>query len=375
MRNHEPVPRFFLTLVVAATTLLVAVLIPLLNELLLAAVLVGALWPLQQWLSRRLRDRRRIAAASLTVAIILLVLGPLATLVSLLIRDGSDAVRFVSETVSGERVSDFLSWLPQSIREAFTRVLAQLPKNLDELLALAGAYRGETVAAVSAAVSATGSLLFHASLMLIAFYFLLVRGDELVNWLDAMSPLGSGQTRELLTMFRKVSFATIVAATITAAAQAIAALIGYYITQVPSPIFFAAVTFFLAFIPAIGAAVVCLAAALLLLATGHPYMAMFLAAWGIFVVGLVDNLLKPLLVRRGMEIHSAIVFFSLLGGLAAFGAIGLLVGPLAISFFLALVRIYQRDFAPAPDRIDNTPEPGTNRIVGSNGGRRYLQET
>jgi predicted PurR-regulated permease PerM len=60
----------------------------------------------------------------------------------------------------------------------------------------------------------------------------------------------------------------------------------------------------------------------------------------------VDNLVKPLLIRRGLEIHGAIVFFSLIGGLTTFGAIGLLVGPLVVGLFLAVLRIYHRDYAP-----------------------------
>jgi predicted PurR-regulated permease PerM len=96
-------------------------------------------------------------------------------------------------------------------------------------------------------------------------------------------------------------------------------------------------------------------AAMLLLVTGHPYMALFLALWGLVVVGLVDNLVKPLLIRRGLEIHGGIVFFALIGGLATFGAIGLLIGPLAIAFFLALLRMYHRDYTPEDPRLPATP--------------------
>jgi predicted PurR-regulated permease PerM len=137
--------------------------------------------------------------------------------------------------------------------------------------------------------------------------------------------------------------------------QAVAALVGYLIARVPSPYFFALLTFFVAFIPAIGAAVVCLFAALLLLVPGHPYMALFLAVWGLAVVGLVDNLVKPLLIKRGLEIHGAIVFFSLIGGLAMFGAIGLLLGPLIVSLFLAVVRMYHRDYSPADPHVPAVP--------------------
>jgi predicted PurR-regulated permease PerM len=78
-------------------------------------------------------------------------------------------------------------------------------------------------------------------------------------------------------------------------------------------------------------------------------MSLFLALWGVVVVGLVDNVIKPLLIKAGMEMRSAVVFFSLIGGLAAFGAIGLIVGPLVVALFLALLRIYRRDFKLQPD--------------------------
>jgi predicted PurR-regulated permease PerM len=143
--------------------------------------------------------------------------------------------------------------------------------------------------------------------------------------------------------------------------QTVAALIGYLIARVPVPFFFAAVTFFLALIPAIGAAVVCVVAALLLLATGHPVAALVLAIWGIVVVGLSDNVIKPLLVKRGMHMHGAIVFFALLGGLAAFGAVGLLLGPLIVAFFLAVLRIYERDYGRPSDRPGDPGTPPQNK--------------
>jgi predicted PurR-regulated permease PerM len=142
---------------------------------------------------------------------------------------------------------------------------------------------------------------------------------------------------------------------VTSAVQAAAALIGYLIARVPSPMFFACLTFFVAFIPAVGAASVCLVAAALLLITGHTYMAIFLAIWGVVVVGLIDNVIKPLLIRGGMEIHGGVVFFALIGGLAAFGGIGLLVGPLVVAMFLALLRMYHRDFSPDDTKVLDVP--------------------
>jgi predicted PurR-regulated permease PerM len=115
-------------------------------------------------------------------------------------------------------------------------------------------------------------------------------------------------------------------------------------------VFFAGVTFFVAFIPAVGAGSACLGVALMLFVTGHAYAALFLALWALVVVALVDNLIKPLLIKHGMEMRGAVVFFSLIGGLAAFGAVGLLLGPLVVALFLALLRMYERDFRQTAPR-------------------------
>jgi predicted PurR-regulated permease PerM len=344
--------RFFLLLLAAAAVLLAAVVRPLASPLFLAAVLAGVLWPLQIGLTRRVGKHRAIAAGALVVAVVLLLVGPLVALSTVVVKEAADGLRFLLETVRSEGVAGLLEKLPPSIHHLVDRGIQALPRepdaSLDETIQKQVSARGGTAAAaVGAAVAATGSLVVQAVMMLIALYFLLIDGDALVDWIDGVSPLRRGQTRELMTEFKKVSYAVIVSTVITAGVQALAALIGYFIARVPHPIFFAGLTFLVAFIPAVGAASVCLAAALLIYATGHPYMAIFLALWGFLVVGLVDNVVKPLLVRSGMQMRGAVVFFALVGGLGAFGTVGLLIGPLAVAFFLALLRIYQRDFRAA----------------------------
>lgn len=352
---EQRVPRFFLALMIIAIVLMALVARPIVTELLLAVVLAGMLWPLQEWLSGRFRGRRSLAAGILTFGVVILLVGPVATIVTMVIRDAGDAVTFVSDAARSDDVAKLIDYLPSGAREPVREAIDKMPSDLS---AAAGYFKGEETEALSTAkrvVTATGSFVFHGVLMLIALFFLLVNGRAVVRWLDSASPLGSGQTQELLETFRKVSVAVIASAAITAAVQAIAALVGYLITRVPNPFFFTLVTFFMAFIPAVGAAVVCLFAASLLLVTGHPYMAIVLAAWGLLVVGLVDNLVKPLLIRRGLEIHGGVVFFSLIGGLATFGAIGLLIGPLSVAFFLALLRMYHRDYSPEKPSLPTTP--------------------
>jgi predicted PurR-regulated permease PerM len=349
MPTEQPVPRFFLALTVAATVLLGMVIFPVARELFLAAVLAGVLWRPQQWLAKHLRGHRALAASIVTVIIAVVIVGPVATLATYVIRDGSDTLRFVASTAASDDFTALMAHLPAGARDVVTDGIARVPADLGEALGLVSAANGTAFASAGATAA------LHGAFMLIALFSLLVSGDELVNWLDSAAPLAPGQTRALLAEFKRVSFAVIVSTLITAAVQAFAALVGYLIARVPNALFFTMTTFLFAFVPAIGAGVICLIAAALLVVTGHPYMAIFLAAWGVVVVGLSDNLVKPLLIKRGMDLHGAVVFFALVGGIASFGAIGLLLGPLVVALFLALVRMYHADFSPELKRIPAVP--------------------
>jgi predicted PurR-regulated permease PerM len=349
MTSDQAAGRFFFLLLLVSVVLVALVAQPIATALFTAAVLAGVIWPVHERLSRRVRNHRGLSAGLFVLGVVILLVGPLVAFSAFAIKEVSEGVKFLSETLRSEGTAGLLDRLPPMARRLADRAIELLPgagggnigKSVQHQVTAQG---GKAVVALGAAISATGSLVFQAVMMLIAFYFLLMEGDKLVGWLDEVSPLKPGQTRELLAEFKKVSFAVVVSSVITSGVQAVAALIGYFIAQVPHPIFFAGVTFFAAFIPAVGAGMVCLVAALLLYVSGHPYAALFLVPWGLIVVGLVDNLVKPFLIKAGMEMHGAVVFFALVGGISAFGSVGLLLGPLAVALFLTLLRMYQRDF-------------------------------
>jgi len=343
--------RFFFMLLAAAAVLMALVMRPMASALFLAAVLAGVLWPAHRWLTARLGGRRTLSGAAFVLAVVVALLVPVAGFSAFAIKEGTEGARYVSKTVKDGGAVALVDRLPAPISRLIKKGLDKLSDEQERDLAggvqeKLSAQGGKAAAAVGATLSATGAFLFQAVMMLIAFYFLLLQGDQLVAWVDDLSPLKRGQTRELLAEFKKVSYAVLLSTVITSAVQAIAALGGYLIGRVPHPIFFAGVTFFAAFIPAVGAGAVCLIAALLLFITGHTYAAVFLAVWGVAVVGLVDNLIKPFLIKGGMRMNGAVVFFSLIGGIGAFGGVGLLLGPLVTTLFLSLLRMYQRDFRP-----------------------------
>ena len=129
----------------------------------------------------------------------------------------------------------------------------------------------------------------------------------------------------------------------TALLQGIVAGVGFVIASVPNPLFFGVLTFFAAFIPSVGTALVTLPMVGLLFLSGYIWQPIFLAIWSIVAIGLCDNLVRPWLIRDGVHLNGVAIFFSLVGGLIMFGAIGLIIGPLALAFFLAMIRFAQRD--------------------------------
>jgi len=348
MSRDDLAARRFLFVLLVGTLLLVGfVAWPLAEALLLAAVLAVVLDPLQARLTRWLRGRPQVSAAILVVAVLLLVIGPILALSAVAVREATEGAKFLLETVRSEGMTGLLQKLPAPLDGYAARALAYLGDLGAAVESQIRQQGPKAASAVGAAVIATGSLLFQLTMMLIALFFLLTSGKELVGWIDGASPLKRGQTHELLGECKKVSYSVIVSTVITAGVQTLAALVGYLIASVPQTFFFTGLTFFFALIPAIGAAAVCLVAALVLLVTGHPYMAIFLAVWGVAVVGLVDNVAKPFLIKGDVEMHGAVVFFALIGGIAAFGMVGLVIGPLAVAMLLAILRMYKRDYLKA----------------------------
>jgi predicted PurR-regulated permease PerM len=338
-----------LVLTVLATYLLSRVIRPFAAALFIAAVLAGAVSPLYERLAARMKGRRNLASAVATLAVLLVVILPLAWLGVVLAQEAADGVTYVRRTLRSEGVGGLVADLPAPMRNAAQKILDRLPHDQEELSQVAGAQGGRAASAVGGFVQATWGVLVQMVMMLIAFFFLLVDGPRLVNWVVEVLPLRRKQTVTLLTDFRKVTVAVLVSSIATSAIQAAVAFVGYLLARVPNPMFFGFVTFLVGLVPAVGAGAVTLGAALIVYFSGRPGAAIFLAIWGVVFVGLADNVVKPYLIRSGIELHGAVVFFSLIGGLSYFGPVGLLAGPLIVSFFMAVVHMWKAELDHADD--------------------------
>ncbi len=328
---------FYITLVLISLLLLGQMLLPFASALFLAAVLAGSLFGLHERLSRRMRGRSGLAAGVLTLLLVLSVAGPLASLVAVAISEASQGITFLREALS-EGPQGLARNLPDGLHQWAERMLGSLPdpKQLFDTLSATGK---SAAAAFGGVLTATGRVLFMVLLTLVAFFFFLTSGRDLVLWLESVVPLGPGQFRSLMVEFRKVTRALLISTVLTAAVQSVAALVGFLIARVPNALFFCMVTFVAALIPIGAAGMVSIILAITLLLSGRTGAGIFLLCWGALVVGTIDNFAKPFFIRGGVQLHGGVVFFALLGGLAAFGPVGIIAGPLVVAFFVALTRM------------------------------------
>ena len=336
-------------LALLGTALLGSLIYPFASALLLAAVLAGALYPVYERLARRLKGRATLAAGLVTCGVTVLLAVPTVWLAFTVGREVLTGVSSLEHTLrSGGGVPALIDRLPPPVRERARIAVERLPGGADQVQDLAANQAGAAAAAVTSALVATSTVVVKFALMLVAFFFFLLDGKRLVHWVATVAPLPEGQILDILSDFRAVSVAVLLSTLGTAGAQSLAALVGYLVAGVPQPLFFTLVTFIVAFIPAVGAGGVVMTLAGLLLLTGHSQAGLYLALWGVLLVGFIDNLVKPWLLKDRMEIHGGLIFFALVGGLATFGPVGLVAGPLILSFFLAVVRLWRREPRTAP---------------------------
>lgn len=335
--------RLLIALLLAAVALAGLIIRPFWVSLFLAAVLAAALQPGTEWIARVLRGRRGLAAGVVTVGVLLAVVIPVAALGAVLVREAIDGINWLRSALESQGVWGLVERLPEPIVRLVRQLVASLGDPQQELQKWLGAQGGQAAAAVGGVLAATGSFFFQSALMLIALFFFLVDGQRLVGWLDERVPLAPGQFRQLLTDFRRTTVSVLVATLATAGLQTVAALVGYYIARAPNPVFLAMLTLIAALVPAAGATVMVIAVAVLQMATGHMLSGLFLVAWGAGV-SLVDNLARPYLLRGGMALHGGVIFFALLGGVGAFGPIGLVIGPLVVTFLLSVLEMYRREY-------------------------------
>ena len=187
-------------------------------------------------------------------------------------------------------------------------------------------------------------------LMLFVLFFVLRDGPAVAQQVVQMLPIEDRRRARLWQHLADVTRAVFLGIGLTALVQGILVGVGFWIAGLPSPLVFGVIAVLVALIPMVGSALVWVPGALFLAANGDYGYSIFLAVWGAVVVGMVDNFLRPMLISGRADVPTLAVFVGVMGGLAAFGFIGLFVGPIVLGLLVALFRYESEDRAASPGR-------------------------
>lgn len=305
-----------------------------------AAVSVVVFHPWHAWFEKRWGQTWAAALSTTLVTVILIV--PVLLLAVAFVREGIEAARAVQQARAEGQTN-----LLDTAQAAWDWIQVHFPVsvslNLPELAQDAARRLGAFLAARTGTVVANVlGFFFDLTIMLFATFFLFRDREAIVERFRQLLPFEPAQRTEMIERARDLIHASVTSSLIIAVVQGTLGGLSLWILGIPSPLFWGVVMAFLSLLPLVGPPVVLLPAAVWLLISGSWIKAIILAAITFGVVGMADNLLRPILVSGRSQMSTLVLFISVLGGIAVFGMLGVVMGPIVVATATSVMDVYVR---------------------------------
>lgn len=325
------------------------IIIPFFVPIAWASVLVIIFYPLQTRIQRYVK-RRNLRALLMCVLIIVLIIGPITYLFVAVVYQAAGAVARVNELYNSGELKEWLDFdLPvwQSARDMLSQYYDISQIKFDEIAKdainkVSGVLLNQTTWLIANGTKAV----FYFSLMIFAMFYFFRDGERLVAKIRRLLPLTPAQIEAAFKELRDVIQATMYGGVVIALLQGVLGGLLFVIMGIPSPVFWGAVMAFLALIPLVGAFIVYVPAGIILILTGATAKGIIVLLVGTFVISQTDNIFRPLLISGKTSLHPLLLFFTILGGIAMFGLLGLVVGPMVAAGFTILLNIFEMKLHP-----------------------------
>lgn len=359
-----------LWLVVGFTLAFLWVLWPLAGAVLWAIFLAIVFFPMHQYVRRRVVRRRSNLAAFLTMlSIVLMVILPLSLVSASVVEQAS--MLYQSIKTGQVQPAQWLQRMMDALPDWAQSILARFGLfDLPAVLQRAGELLTRSSQAITSSLVGIGqvTLDFVVSffIMLYVLFFLLRDGSALTASIERAVPLRPEQTHKLLLQFVTVVRATVKGNVVVAVIQGALGALAFWVLDIPGPALWGALMALLSLLPAVGAALVWGPVALYQLFTGQLVQGLGLVAWGVLVIGLVDNVLRPVLVGRDTRMPDYLVLVATVGGISLFGLNGFVIGPVIAALFLVCWKLLTdvREETPA-----SAPVPADTGAAGAKDGQ------
>ena len=329
--NFETI--FFFLFFVAIIVLSFFIFLPYIGALIIALTLVIVFRPVYKRFLKMLGNKSTIASILTILVIVILVLTPIVFFSSQIFQEARELyVSLANDTTSNfldKTINTFEKYVPAPFNSFTLDVHSYIKQGLQWIVQNVGSFF-------------SGFLQFIISFFLtfLALFYLLKDGNKLKESILKFSPLSNENTEKIIGKIKNAVNSVVKGVLVIALIQGILTGIGFKIFGIPNPALWGSLAMFSALIPSIGTSLVIIPGILFLFFTSKIFGAVGLAIWGFAGVGLIDNFLAPILIERGIKIHSFLILLSVLGGISVFGIIGFLLGPVILSLLFALFDIY-----------------------------------
>jgi predicted PurR-regulated permease PerM len=331
---------------------------PFIKPLLSAAVIAIVFFPVHLRIQRLLR-RPALAALASTTIVLLLIVVPAVAIVFAIKGEIADLYALIDQksTESGG-LSPYVSQLLERPIQWIGRYVDT--SQFDLRSAVLGRLREVSAFFVAEGWMIVGSVttfVLNAVITLFTLFYLFLDGRSLRRRAAAAVPLGNEQVEKLFGGIENTIIGTVYGGLVVAAVQGALIGLALWILGVPSPVLWGAVGAFCALLPVVGTAAVWVPAAIYLFATGHWIAAVILIVWGAFVVGTIDNVLRPYLISGRVQMHTLLIFFAVFGGVNVFGFLGLVIGPVILAVTITLIGMLRDEGRAWKAYWGETPNP------------------
>jgi predicted PurR-regulated permease PerM len=349
---------FILFLTFFSIYLLYEILSPFLSSIIWAVLLAIVFYPLFKKLQHLLKKRGVLSSLIMTLLVLTVIVLPSTLLLASLASDAINIYHQVEEMIKSgqlqgylERIKEIpiLNWilagLGQYIDLSQTNPLPLLLNNLNRITTFI--FNQTTIL-----LKGFSTFIVGFFFTLLSLYYLFKDGSHLFGRLEEIIPLPPRERDLLIQRFKDMIYATIYGGILVAMIQGVLGGLSFWILGLPSPIFWGTAIALFSFIPIGGTALIWAPASIILLIGGDVLKGLILLGLGVLVISMVDNILKPLFISTRTNIHPLLLFFAVLGGIQAFGLIGLVAGPLIATLFLTLIEIYIQGIRPEKNSSD-----------------------
>ncbi len=342
--NNTNTHHFFTGLLLAVFVLALYIFLPFLTPIILAITLTIIFGPVYRFFARKLSKdpEKSTISAIITLGLVgLIVIIPAIFIVGRLYKEIQDMYYFLTDE-SGRSsiilimndISTRISSMLFDLYPAFSFDSLNITEYLKSMLEWGFSHVDTLFAGVS-------RIVLGAFVMFLALFYFLRDGRQFKKDIIAVSPLIDSDDETILKKLEQAIYSIVAGSLIVGVIQGILTGIGFAIFGVPNPVVWGIVAAVAALIPGIGTSLVIVPGVLYLFFTDSTPYAIGLLIWGMLAVGLIDNILGPILVNRGIKIHPLIILLSVLGGFVVFGVVGFILGPLVLAFLFALLEIYK----------------------------------